>query len=159
MHHPQKEFMEVAIKEAIRSAKKGQYALGAVVVLNDKVISIAHTTLHKIPDSSGHAEMNAIRKACKKLGSRYLEGAWLYTVQEPCLMCASVAVWAKMEGVVFGAFEKDALKIFNKHVRSRFTWRQIMISAKEVLSKSDPKVKLYEGFMRDECIELYKLNK
>ncbi len=110
MVHPKKEFMNIAIKEAIHSAKNGQYALGAVVVLNGKIISIAHTTLHETNDPSAHAEMNAIRKACRKRGSRYLENAWLYTTQEPCPMCTSAAIWAKMEGIVFGAFENDAVK-------------------------------------------------
>ena len=66
MVHPNKKFMEIAIQEAIKSAEKEQYALGAVVVLGDKVISIAHTNLHETNDPSSHAEMNAIRKLQKK---------------------------------------------------------------------------------------------
>ena len=158
MVHPKKEFMNIAIKEAINSAENGQYALGAVVVLNNKVISIARTNLHETNDPSGHAEMNAIREASKKLGSRYLEDSWLYTTQEPCPMCTSVAIWAKMKGIVFGAFEKDALKIFKNKAKSKFTWRQIKISSAEVIAKGEPKLELHEGFMRKECIKLYDLN-
>lgn len=158
MNHPKKEFMDIAIKEAVSSAKDGQYALGAVIVLNNEVISIAHTNLHETNDPSGHAEMNAVRKACKKLKSRYLEGAWLYTTQEPCPMCTSVAIWAKMDGIVFGAFEKDASEIFKNKSELKFTWRQIKIPLAEIIAKGEPKLKLHEGFMRDECIKLYNLN-
>jgi len=158
MVHPKKEFMDIAIKEAIYSTKNGQYALGAIVVLNDKIISITNTNLHETNDPSAHAEMNAIREASKKLGSRYLEGAWLYTTQAPCPMCTSVAIWAKMEGIVFGAFEKDALEVFKKKSKAKFTWRQIKISTAEVIAKGEPKLKLHEGYMRNDCIKLYKLN-
>jgi len=158
MKHPNEKFMKSAIDEAKKSAEAGQYALGSVVVLDGEVISVAHTTLHETQDPSAHAEMNAIREACKKLNSRYLKGAWLYTTQEPCPMCASVAVWAKMEGIVFGAYEKDALEIFEKNSDGKFTWRQIKIPAKEVLEKGEPKLEIHEGFMRDECKELYGLN-
>lgn len=158
MSHPQKRFMNIAIQEAIKSAKSGQYALGVVVVINDEVISIVHTSLHETNDPSAHAEMNAVRDACKKLDSRYLKGAWLYTTQEPCPMCTSVAVWAKMKGIVFGALEKDALRIFKNKAKSKFTWRQINISAADIIAKGEPRLKLYEGFMRDDCIKLYDLN-
>ncbi|MCH8234313.1 MAG: nucleoside deaminase [Bacteroidetes bacterium] len=88
------------------------------------ILSICHTTLHKVNDPSAHAEMNAIREACKKVKSRYLLGAWLYTTQEPCPMCTSVAIWAKIEGIVFGAFEKDAMKTFGKNSKGKFTWKR-----------------------------------
>jgi len=158
MNHPKKEFMDVAIKEATSSAQNGQYALGAVIVLNNKIISIAHTNLHETNDPSGHAEMNAVREACKKTKMRYLEGAWLYTTQEPCPMCTSVAIWAKMKGIIFGASFSDALEIFKNKSKSKFTWRQIKISSEEIIAKGEPKLKLHKGFMRNECINLYNLN-
>ena len=150
--------MKSAIKEAIISAKSGQYALGAIVVLDDKIISMAHTTLHNTNDPSAHAEMNAIRDASNKLNSRYLKNAWLYTTQEPCPMCTSAAIWAKMEGIVFGAFEKDAIEIYKKKAKSNFTWRQINIPSSYIIEKGEPKLKLCEGFMRQECVKLYELN-
>jgi len=157
---PKEKFMKLAIEEAKKAAKKGQYALGAVVVDREgTILSICHTTLHKVNDPSAHAEMNAIRKAAKNVKSRYLSGAWLYTTQEPCPMCTAVAIWANMGGIVFGAFEQDALKIFKKNVGVKFTWRQIKIPAKYVIAQGEPKLELHEGFMREECIKLYNLNK
>ena len=158
MEEKKEKFMKIAIEEAKKSAKKGNYALGAVVVdKKGKIISACHTILHKTNDPSAHAEMNAIREAAKKLKSRYLPGTWLYTTQEPCPMCTSVAIWAKMEGIVFGAFEQDAIKIFKKNAKGKFTWRQIKIPAKYVVAKGEPKLKIYEGFMRKECLKLYNL--
>lgn len=151
--------MSMAISEAHRAAKLGQYALGAVVVKWDEVVSIAHTNLHITNDPSAHAEMNAIRAAANKLGSRYLEWAWLYTTQEPCPMCTSVAIWAKMEWIVFWAYEDDAIEFNKKKLSSNFSWRQIKIPASEVINKGSPVLKLVEWFKRDECIKLYELSK
>lgn len=147
--------MRKAIEEAKRAAGLSQYPLGAVVVRNGRVLAIAHTTLHKDNDPSAHAEMNAIRTAAKKVRSRYLERAWLYTTQEPCPMCTAVAIWAKMQGIVFGATKDDALKIFRKQKGKKFTWRQIDISAEKVIAKGKLKLKLIKGFMREDCLNLY----
>ena len=111
MEHPQEIFMKNAIKEAKSALARGDYPLGAVVVMDNKIIATAQTTLIETNDPSAHAEMNAIRKAAKIMKSRYLEGAWLYSTQEPCPMCAGVAVWAKMAGIVFGATKKETSAI------------------------------------------------
>lgn len=157
MNHPQTIYMEKAIKEAKRALRQGQYPEGAVVVRNDKILSIAHTTLHRDNDPTAHAEINAIRKAARKVKSRYLQKAWLYTTQEPCPMCAAAAIWAKMEGIVFGATMSDALKVFKKQKDKKFTWRQINITAREVVKRGEPKLKLIRGFLRKECLKLYGL--
>ena len=159
MKHPDESIMKKAIEEAKKSSEGSQYPLGAVVVIGDEVLSISHTTLHETNDPSAHAEMNAIRNAAEKHGSRYLEGAWLYTTQEPCPMCTAVAIWAKMDGIVFGANKDDALKIYQEQKGEKFTWRQIDVSAEDIIAKGEPKLKLYKEFMRDECIKLFELTK
>lgn len=159
MEHPNKTFMREAIQEAKRAANEGQYAIGAVVVLDDKILSVAHTTLHQVNDPTAHAEINAIRIASEKIGSRYLQGAWLYTTQEPCPMCTSAAIWAKMEGIVYGASKDDAFEIFKKQKDGRFSWRQIDVSAEDIIAKGEPKLRLHKGFLREECLLLYDLNK
>ncbi len=157
--HPSKEYMDLAIIEAKNSALTGQYALGALVV-NDRgeIISIAHTTLHESQDATTHAEMNAIRAACKQLNNRYLSGCWLYTTLEPCPMCTSAAIWAKMEGIVFGATKDDAVEFSQKIKDSKFTWRQIDISSKTIIEKGNPILKLHEEFEREECIKLFDIS-
>lgn len=157
MKHPNRIYMEKAIREAKYAVREGQYPIGAIVVLDNKILSIAHTTLHETNDPSAHAEMNVIRIAAEKTGSRYLKRAWLYTTQEPCPMCVSVAIWAKMAGIVCGATQNDALKIFKKQKNKKFTWRQINIPAEEIIAKGKPRLKLHKEFMRKECLKLFEL--
>lgn len=157
MEQKHESFMQIAIAEATRAAELGQYPLGSVVVLNGEVIAVTHTTLHEENDPTVHAEINAIRLATKKLGARYLPGAWLYTTQEPCPMCTSAAIWAKMDGIVFAASLEDALEVFKKQKGDSFTWRQIEIPAEYVISKGEPKLQLIKGVLREEAFKLYEL--
>lgn len=97
VNHPQKEYMEKAIEEAESSASLGQYAIGSVIIGPEgETISVAHTTTHADNNAVAHGETNAIQAACKKLTNRYLNGCWLYSTLEPCPMCTSAAIWAKM---------------------------------------------------------------
>ncbi|MBI2673642.1 nucleoside deaminase [Candidatus Woesearchaeota archaeon] len=146
-----KEFMQKAIELAKESAKNGDYALGAVIVKEDEIIATGTTNLKHENDPTVHAEIVSIRNACKKLNSKYLDGCILYTTHEPCPMCASAAIWAKMKGIVFGAFLEDAKQRQGKN----FSWRQIDISCKDILKKGTPKIELVEGFLRDECLKLF----
>jgi len=159
-NHPQEKFMQEAISEAKRSASLGQYAIAAIVVSSEgEIISVEHTTTFETCDATAHAEVNAIRSACKVLKNRYLENCWLYTTLEPCPMCTSAAIWAKMAGIVFGATKEDA-QLFAKNLRSeKLTWRQIDISSKDIISKGDPKLELVEKFMHNECCNLFHKDK
>ena len=149
--------MKKAIQEARKSAGGGQYAVGAVVILGGKVLAKGKTMLHKTNDPTAHAEINAIRYAAKKLKSRYILRGWLYTTHEPCPMCTSAAIWAKMEGVVYGASMKDSIRVYKKQKGSKFTYRQIGVPAEQIVDKGEPRVKLYKEFMRSECLKLFKL--
>mgnify|MGYP001576022054 CR=1 FL=1 len=151
----QEQFMRKAIDVAIESAKGGDYAVGAVIEKDGKIIAIGKTKLKTGNDPTNHAEIIAIREACKKIGSKFISGAVLYTTHEPCAMCSSAAIWARMKGIVFGATIQDAKNKASK----KFTWRQINISCKQVLSKGDPKLELVEKFLRKECLELFELSK
>lgn len=158
MIEPKREFMEAAIKEAIKSRENGDYAIGAVVVKNDKVIARGVNSIKTHKDSSLHAEMVAIRNAHKALDNRYLEGCVLYTTHEPCPMCTSAAIWAKMKGIVFGSNLQDMRDYNAKNGNDGFTWRIINITCSEVLKKGNPKLEVVENFMREECKELYHSN-
>ena len=154
---PQKEFMITAIEIAKESATDGDYALAAVVVKNGEIIGVGKTRLKHENDPTVHAEVVAIRDACKKLKSRFLNDCILYTTHEPCPMCASAAIWARMQGIVFGATLQDALD--RQNLNSKFTWRQIDIPCKYILSKGDPKLELVGEFMREECNQLFELSR
>lgn len=96
-------FMNEAIKEAKKASLIDEVPVGAVIVFNDKIIARAHNTREKTQDPTCHAEINAIRKACKKLKSWRLVGCSIYITVEPCSMCAGTILWSRIDRVVYGA--------------------------------------------------------
>jgi tRNA(adenine34) deaminase len=150
---PDKSFMQKAIDLATDSAKSGGYAIGSVIVKDGQVIATGNTTLIGNIDPTLHGEINAIRSACKVLNNKYLEGCILYTTHEPCPMCTSAAIWAKMKGIVFGATIEDGIAANH----NTLSYRQINLKAKDVADKGTPKVEIFEGFMREECKQLFAL--
>lgn len=148
MNHPNREIMQRAIELAKQATKVGEHAVAAVVILEDQIVSEAYTTLNGEQDPTCHAEINAIRLASKNLKSKRLPDCYLYTTFEPCPMCSSAAVWARMKGIVFGANGLDET--------DKNRWR-IKVHCKFILEKGDPKLELTENFMREECRELLSL--
>lgn len=96
-------------------------------------------------DPSSHAELRAVRKACKKLKSCSLSGYTLYSTCEPCPMCMANALWARLDRVVYGATISDA----NRHCR------QIRIPAAEVVRRSDMKMVVEGPVLREQCYGLF----
>ena len=72
-------------------------------------------------------------------------------------MCAAAAIWARLEGIVFGAFYQDAVIWAQEHKSETFTWRQILVSCSDIVSKGTPVLTIHEGFLREECQALFKL--
>lgn len=104
--------MNKFIKSAILEAQKGIYAghggpFGCVIVKDNKIIAKGHNKVIKNNDPTCHGEIEAIRKACKKLNNFSLSGCQLYTTGEPCPMCLSAIVWANIDKVYYGATLKD----------------------------------------------------
>jgi tRNA(Arg) A34 adenosine deaminase TadA len=158
---PKKEFMKKAINAAIVSGKKGDYAIGAVIVKDNKIISKGYETLKSDFDPvNGHAEIDAIRKACKKLNEHYLKDCILYSTHEPCPMCTSASIWAKIGTIVYGVSREDMIRIMKKRSSGKFSWRQIDISCQYILKKEKPNsnIKLIPGFMKKECLKLFNLS-
>lgn len=133
------------MREAIKDAKKYKHHFGAVVVKDNKIISIAG----KRPrgDPRYHAETQAIIKATNKLKTLNLKGCVLYATCEPCPMCFYMAWITKIPEIVFGATLKDSIK---------FKFNEINITDEELNKKSGNKIKLTKGFLREECLELFK---
>ncbi|WP_413466030.1 tRNA adenosine(34) deaminase TadA [Metabacillus litoralis] len=96
-------FMSMAIEEAKKAKEIGEVPIGAVVVLNNEVISTAFNLREKEQRSIAHAEILAIDKACQALGTWRLENATLYVTLEPCPMCAGAIVLSRVKRVVYGA--------------------------------------------------------
>lgn len=100
--------MRAALLEARRAALHGDVPVGAVVVKDGKIVARGRNRREEQRDPTAHAEMEALRKAAKKLGGWHLHGCTLYVTLEPCPMCAGAAMQARLEAVVFGAYDPKA---------------------------------------------------
>ena len=98
-------FMNMAIKQAEKAFSMDEVPVGAVIVLDGKVLAKACNSVEKTQDATAHAELIAIRKACAKLKSWRLSGAEMFVTLEPCPMCAGAIVNARIKTVYFGAKE------------------------------------------------------
>jgi tRNA(Arg) A34 adenosine deaminase TadA len=96
-------------REAMRANSGGPF--GAVVVMDDKIVGEGKNTVTSGNDPTAHAEINAIRNACDKLGTFDLSSSTIYTSCEPCPMCLGAIYWARVEKVVFSATREDAAEI------------------------------------------------
>lgn len=101
-------FILQALKEAEKSAKKGEVPVGAVVVSENKVLSRAHNEVIEKNDPTAHAEIMAIRKACLKRKNYRLSDCDLYVTLEPCPMCLGAAVNSRIKRLIFGAYDPKA---------------------------------------------------
>lgn len=106
--------MKAAIKEALKAKNKKEVPIGAVIVLNDKIIARAHNLREKEQLVISHAEINAIKKASKKLGTWRLEDCDLYVTLEPCPMCAGAIIQSRMRHVYFGAYDPKGGALVSK---------------------------------------------
>ncbi len=101
-------FMAQALREALNAEADDEVPIGAVVVLEGKIIGRGYNQNKILHDPTAHAEMIAITAGCNKLQLRYLENATLYVTIEPCSMCAGAIVLARIKRVVFGAKDPKA---------------------------------------------------
>ena len=98
-------YMKAALKQAQISAQNDEVPIGAVVVKDGKVIARAHNTRNASHDATEHAELVAIKRACKRLGDWRLVGCDLYVTLEPCVMCLGACYNARISNMYFGAFD------------------------------------------------------
>ncbi len=133
-------YMMLALKEARLAFEEDEVPVGAVVVMNDKVIARGRNMTEKLNDPTAHAEMIALTSAFNSLGSKYLIEATLYVTVEPCLMCAGAIYWSKLHRIVYGADdEKNGYK-----KTTGFNW------------PFHPKSELIRGVMKEDCAKLMK---
>ena len=100
-----KHFMKKAIQEAEVAFEKGEVPVGAVIVVQNRIIARAHNLTEQLHDVTAHAEMQAITAAANYLGGKYLYNCTLYVTLEPCQMCAGALYWSQIPRVVFGAYD------------------------------------------------------
>lgn len=97
------EYMALALSEAAKAAAKDETPVGAIIVSQGKIVGRGHNLRESGKDATLHAEMIAIREACRNLGGWRLPGATIYVTLEPCPMCAGAMVQARIERLVYGA--------------------------------------------------------
>lgn len=149
--------MHYCIELAKNGHSEGQYAIASLVVDGQgKILAARSSSLREKNDPTNHPEIAVIREASEIIKSRTLAGCYLFSTLEPCPMCTSAAIWAKMQGIVFGAYQEDAISYAESNLNT-FSWRQIKIKARDVIEKGVPKLEVNEGVLRDECIKLFYL--
>ncbi|RXR34126.1 nucleoside deaminase [Flavobacterium piscinae] len=100
-------FMKKALQEAEIAFEKGEIPVGAVIVVDNKIIARTHNLTELLHDVTAHAEMQAITSAANFLGGKYLKGCTLYVTLEPCQMCAGALYWSQITKIVFGARDEQ----------------------------------------------------
>ncbi len=127
--------MKKALQEAEIAFEKGEIPVGAVIVVNNKVIARTHNLTELLHDVTAHAEMQAITSAANFLGGKYLKGCTLYVTLEPCQMCAGALYWSQISKIVIGASdEKRGYKTLGTQIH--------------------PKTEVISGVLEKECANL-----
>ncbi len=133
-------WMRMAIKEAEKAYKKGEVPVGAVAVMDGKLIAKAHNSPISSKDPTAHAEVLVLRKASKKIGNYRLENLEIYSTLEPCFMCYGAMVNARVKELVFGADDpKGGFRIFLTNDK-----------------KLNHKIKIVSGILPEECSQILK---
>ncbi|MFD2822299.1 nucleoside deaminase [Lacinutrix iliipiscaria] len=96
-------FMKKALQEAEEAFNKGEVPVGAVIVVDNRIIARAHNLTETLNDVTAHAEMQAITAAANFLGGKYLQDCTIYVTLEPCQMCAGALYWSQISKLVYGA--------------------------------------------------------
>lgn len=104
-----KQYLQLAVKQAKKSVEQGGFPAGAVVVKDGKVVSEGISLGFILHDPTSHAETSSIREACRRLKTTDLGGATLYASLQPCLMCFSVANWSGISRIVYGCKKTEEM--------------------------------------------------
>ncbi len=139
-------YMKLAITAARAGITRGQTPFGACIVKDEKVISCSSNSVWNDMDITAHAEINAIRAACKKLNTVDLTGCVIFSTCEPCPMCFSACSWARISRIVFGARIEDA---------KQFGFSELRISNEKMREIGSASIEIVTDFMREECILLF----
>ena len=131
-------YMKLALQEAEKAQELGEVPVGAVVVVDQRVIARAHNLTERLNDVTAHAEMQAITAAAHFLNGKYLVGCTLYVTLEPCIMCAGALQWSQLSRVVYGAtdskrgFQQAGIQL---HPKTQLTGGVLKKEAKALLDQ------------------------
>lgn len=130
-------FMKKALQEAEIAFEKREIPVGAVIVIDNRIIARAHNLTELLTDVTAHAEMQAITAAANFLGGKYLHNCSLYVTLEPCQMCAGALYWSQICNIVFGAKDEER-------------------GCKVMGTTLHPKTKIIGGILEEEASQLLK---
>ncbi len=130
-------FMKKALQEAEIAFEKGEIPVGAIIVIDNKIIARSHNLTELLNDVTAHAEMQSITAAANFLGGKYLKECTLYVTLEPCQMCAGALYWSQISKIVFGT--RDEQRGFLS-----------------LGTKLHPKTQVSQGIFAEECATLMK---
>lgn len=142
------QYMRMAIERTIEGIEAGQTPFGACIVRGGEVLACEHNRVWRDTDITAHAEITALRCACKEISGIDLSGATIYSTTEPCPMCFSAIHWARVDRIVYGAEIADAVKAgFN----------ELAVSNRELKQLGGSLVEVVSGCLRQECADLFRL--
>lgn len=130
-------FMKKALQEAEMAFEKGEVPIGAIVVVENRIIARSHNLTEQLNDVTAHAEMQAITAAANFLGGKYLKGCTLYVTLEPCQMCAGALYWSQISKIVYATEDPQR-------------------GCGVMGTKLHPKTTIIGGLLEDEASELLK---
>ena len=134
------QYMHLALVEAQKAYDAAEVPVGAIIVMNNRIIARAHNQVQLLNDSTAHSEILALTSAFDFLSSKYLPDAALYVTVEPCLMCSGALYWSKIGKIFFGA--ADEKNGYRKCCGSNNPFH--------------PKTELVGGVLKEECATLMK---
>jgi len=141
-------FMRAAIKLSIENVESGNGGpFGAVIVKDGKIVATGQNQVTTSNDPTAHAEVTAIRNACKELGTFQLDDCDLYTSCEPCPMCLGAIYWARPKRVFYANTKKDAAEI---NFDDDFIYKELELE--DYTKRSIP----FEQILRDEALEAFQ---
>jgi guanine deaminase len=138
--------MRLAIEKCRQGIQAGQSPFGCAIARDDRVLSCSHNTVVLTTDITAHAEVNAIREACKAVGDIFLDGSIVATTCEPCPMCMSALHWARVDTVYYGATIADA---------DEAGFNELQLPAAELLRMGQSTIKLVPQVLPAECKQLF----
>ncbi|PCI51074.1 MAG: tRNA-specific adenosine deaminase [Moraxellaceae bacterium] len=139
--------MEAAIEKAKQGMANGQSPFGCAISINGKIIAVSHNSVVRDTDITAHAEINAIRQACKQIDNIFLSDAIVASTCEPCPMCMAALHWARVKEVYYGASISDA---------EQAGFNELQLPAADIVKQGKSSVILISGYMEKECTELFK---
>lgn len=130
--------MKKALEEAEAAYEKGEIPVGAIIVVQDRIIARAHNLTEMLNDVTAHAEMQAITSASNFLGGKYLLNCKIYVTLEPCQMCAGALYWSQISNLIYGARDEERGFIkhgIQLHPKTKVTGGVLAENASELLTR------------------------